>query len=128
MNQLTLHRSVLILLQAHLIDPAALACCSSHTIDDLERQILDHALDIAGSASSGKTSKSQENLMKEFVGDTIPARMRQIEAERAAEAEKRRQEAEEYQVSEDTRSCRGGPHVTHTCFLHLAGPNGTDAS
>jgi len=82
--------------EAHLIDPAALACCSSHTIDDLERQILDHALDIAGSA--GKTSKSQENLMKEFVGDTIPARMRQIEAERAAEAEKRRQEAEEYQV------------------------------
>ena len=89
-----------------MIDPAALACCSSHTIDDLERQILDHALDIAGSA--GKTSQSQENLMKEFVGDTIPARMRQIEAERAAEAEKRRQEAEEYQVSEDRRSCRGG--------------------
>ena len=66
--------------------------------------------------------------MKEFVGDTIPARMRQIEAERAAEAEKRRQEAEEYQVSEDTRSCRGGPLVIHICFLHLAGPNGTDAS
>ena len=83
-----------------MIDPAALACCSSHTIDDLERQIRDHALDIAGSASASKSL--QENLMKEFVGDTIPARMRQIEAERAAEAEKRRQEAEEYQVvSED---------------------------
>ena len=103
-----------------MIDPAALACCSSHTIDDLERQIRDHALDIAGSASSGKTSKSQENLMKEFVGDTIPARMRQIEAERAAEAEKRRQEAEEYQVSEDRRSCRGDPLVCNSyMFLTL---------
>ena len=70
--------------EAHLIDPAALMCCSSHTVDDLVEAVKD------GGGGSDDLS--------DFVGDTIPARMQQIEEERAVEAEKRKREAEEYQV------------------------------
>ena len=70
--------------EAHLIDPAALMCCSSHTVDDLVEAVV-------------KDGGLGDDL-SDFVGDTIPARMQQIEEERAVEAEKRKREAEEYQV------------------------------
>ena len=59
-------------------------CCSSHTLDDLERAIRETS-DLDGDLS-------------DFVGDTIPARMKQIEEERRSEAEKRKREAEDYQL------------------------------
>jgi len=64
--------------EAHLIDPAALQCCSSHTIDEIEAHL------------------NLDNL-SEFVGDTVPVRLQQIETERQVEAEKRREEREAYQ-------------------------------
>ena len=73
--------------EAHLIDPAALQCCSSHTIDEIRDHIAANTKDIV----------LNPEKFNEFIGDTIPARLQQIEAERQREAERRRIEREEYQ-------------------------------
>jgi len=74
--------------EAHPIDPAALQCCASHTIDEIKDQLRTN-LDAAGSGIDGIE-------LSDFVGDTIPQRLRQIENEREIEREKRRQEREVY--------------------------------
>ena len=72
--------------EAHPIDPAALACCSSHTEKEVREHLASHMLDIL-----------DPSKFEAFRGDLLPERLRRIGEERAAREEERREKREEYE-------------------------------
>merc|ERR1719193_2126728 len=66
--------------EAHPIDPAALACCSELSEDELKNEISDHLIDILNPTK-----------VNAFRGDLVPERLRDIEAKKKADKEEKRE-------------------------------------
>jgi len=73
--------------EAHVIDPAALACCSSHTEKEVRSHLASHMLDIL-----------DPSTFNEFRGDLIPERLLKISEERTAREEERKEKRKEYEM------------------------------
>merc|ERR1719474_1931629 len=66
--------------EAHPIDPAALACCSELSEEELKNEISDHLIDILNPTK-----------VNAFRGDLVPERLRDIEAKKKADKEEKRE-------------------------------------
>lgn len=73
--------------EAHPIDAAALQCCSGHTDQDIKQHLLNHMVDIFDAEK-----------FREFQGDLIPARIQQLEQEKAKELEAKQKRQLEYET------------------------------
>lgn len=81
--------------EAHPIDPAALQCCSSHTETDIRQFVAQHIVDIA---MGERSSLEQDNVLEEaFKGDTLSARMQQIQQKKQEDEARKQQEKVKYE-------------------------------
>merc|ERR1712098_445584 len=84
--------------EAHPIDPAALACCSGLSEKEVQDQLAGHMVDILNPGS-----------VKEWQGDLVPERLRNLEKKREKEAKERKQR--EKQAREKLEQLRQQAHA-----------------
>merc|ERR1712098_412249 len=84
--------------EAHPIDPAALACCSGLSEKEVQDQLAGHMVDILNPGS-----------VKEWQGDLVPERLRNLEKKRGKEAKERKQR--EKQAREKLEQLRQQAHA-----------------